>query len=440
MATIQYLSRSIVQAFRPDIAAVSSKRLELTPWDLQLLLISPIQKGLVFNKPNLQQGEDKIDIINRLKASLSRTLDVFPPVAGRLAAVDHGDDTTSFFLDCNNKGVLFVHAVADGVTVSDVVKPGYVPKIVHSFFPLDGIQNIEATTEPILGVQVTELNDGIFIGLAGNHAVCDGTTFWHFFKSWAENSRGSSVSKSPVFQHCFDGIEFPIRIPNSLIKQNHGQFVPTPFKERIFHFSKENIAKLKARANADMGTDKISSLQALLCHLWRSVCRVKHVDPDADTRFGLTIGCRPRIQSIPEGYFGPAIQVTSLTLKAKELADEHGLGKAAWEMNKTVNSHTKEKLIDYLESWSKSPNILPQASLPKNAYMISSSPIFNPYGYDFGWGKPLAIRSGGGNKSDGKITVSSGSEEGSVDLEVCFSPEILEALGNDEEFITAETI
>ncbi|GLU20043.1 hypothetical protein SLE2022_362600 [Rubroshorea leprosula] len=108
-------------------------------------------------------------------------------------------------------------------------------------------------------------------------------------------------------------------------------------------------------------------------------------------------------------------------------------------MNRMVASHTEEKLKDFLESWTRSPQLI-MGSFTKNALVTSSSPQFNIYENDFGWGKPIAVRSGKSNKSGGKITVYRGVEEGNVDIEACLSPETLEALGNDEEFMAAVTI
>ena len=115
---------------------------------------------------------------------------------------------------------MFIHAEADGVTISDIVKPVY----VHSFFPLNGLKNCEGIFNPLLGVQVTQLVDGIFVGVTINHSVADGTSFWHFFNSWSEISRGSfHLSKPPIFQCLlFDSINYAIRmnrIPQSLVKQ-----------------------------------------------------------------------------------------------------------------------------------------------------------------------------------------------------------------------------
>lgn len=58
------------------------------------------------------------------------------------------------------------------------------------------------------------------------------------------------------------------------------------------------------------------------------------------------------------------------------------------------------------------------------------------YENDFGWGRPLAIRSGGANKFDGKISAFPGREGmGSVDLEVVLAPETMAAVESDHEFM-----
>ncbi|GMP69346.1 hypothetical protein CsSME_00028646 [Camellia sinensis var. sinensis] len=90
----------------------------------------------------------------------------------------------------------------------------------------------------------------------------------------------------------------------------------------------------------------------------------------------------------------------------------------------------------------KNPKIMKRGVMTNNGLATSSSLRFNVYGNDFGWGKPMAVRSGGGNKSDGKITHFPGVKEGSIDIEVevCLLPEKLVALRDDEEFMEAVTM
>ncbi|KAL7184331.1 hypothetical protein ACSBR2_026474 [Camellia fascicularis] len=440
MEEIQFVSTSTVQ----PTSESTDKRIELTPWDLQLLLLGPIQKGLLFLKPTPSQQQQLLanTIVDHLKISFSRTLDFFPILAGRLRIVKNDDDTSSFFVDCNNSGAHFVHAVADNVTVSDILGPVYVPRIVHSFFPLSNVLNYEGISKPFLSVQVTELIDGLFIGCTMNHAVVDGSCFWQFFNSWSEISRGSEkISRVPIVKRWFpDEVDVPIRIPFCADEINNN-FVLPKLEEMVFHFTKEKIAALKAKANAEMSTTTISSLQALLAHLWRSVIRCQNInDSNQEVNYVLLVSARPRLQpSLPEGYFGNTIHAEMLCSTAGELV-EKGLGWVAWQMNKAIALQTNEAVRNFYQNWVKNPKIMKRDVLTNNGLATSSSPRFNVYGNDFGWGKPVAVRSGGGNKSDGKITLFPGAEEGSIDIEVCLLPEKLVALRDDEEFMEAVTM
>ncbi|KAK9285980.1 hypothetical protein L1049_025182 [Liquidambar formosana] len=443
MKGIRFFSTRTV---RPTNHKESAQRIELTPWDLQLILVDGIQKGLLFLKPTPQQQNEMVNtLIQHLETSLSCTLDFFYPLAGRLTTTKNDDNSTSFFIQCNNAGAEFTHAVADGVTVAEILKPVYVPRLVHSFFPLNGVHNFEGTSKPLLAVQVTELVDGIFVGCTINHVVVDGTTFWHFFNSWSEISRGSNhVSNPPFLQRWFlDGIDCPIRLHLPQDEQLFNKFIPPPppLQERVFHFTKEKIAGLKAKANAEIGTDRISSLQAILAHLWQAIIRSRHLGSDQAVNYRLLVGVRPRLDPpLPSHYFGNALQVGTATLKAGELL-ENGIGYAAWQMNQMVALQTDETIRNFLESWVKEPKLFTLGNIiNKTAVATGSSPRFNVYGTDFGWGRPVAVRSGAGNKSDGKLTVFPGVEEGSVDVEACLSAQTLEAIGDDAEFMEAVAI
>jgi hypothetical protein len=94
----------------------------------------------------------------------------------------------------------------------------------------------------------------------------------------------------------------------------------------------------------------------------------------------------------------------------------------------------------WLESWTREPWLRYFGSLMSGgtALMTGCSPHFDVFGNDLGWGKPVAVRSGSGSKIDGKATVFQGPEQGgSMSLEVCISPDALERLVADEEFMDA---
>ncbi|CAI0544394.1 unnamed protein product [Linum tenue] len=90
-----------------------------------------------------------------------------------------------------------------------------------------------------------------------------------------------------------------------------------------------------------------------------------------------------------------------------------------------------------MESWIENPKFLKIGELEEGLMLLGSSPRYDVYGNDFGWGKPVAVRSGAGNKFDGKVTVYPGVEAGSMDVEICLLPETAERLGRDLEFMAA---
>ena len=416
MEGIQVISTITVQAANHN----SIQTIELSPWDLRLLLFDPIQKGLLFHhspKPNTDT------LTNHLRQSLSKTLNFFPPLAGRLTAVEHDDDTSSFSIVCNNLGALFV----------------------HSFFPLNGVKNFQGTSNPLLAVQLTELVDGIFIGCTINHAVVDGKSFWHFFNSWSEISRGFNQISKPLIslERWFsDGTNRPIRIPSTKGNRHQSVSLNTQLdgEESLFHFTKENIANLKAKANQEAVSNEnitISSLQAVLSHVWRSIIRNRtDLDSQQEIKYKLVMDLRQRQRpKLADNYFGNAVVGDNVTMKVNELLDAGGLGKAAGELNKMVSSYTKEKIETYLEKWLKNPGAVLHSSAAGDALVTIGSPRFDIYGNDFGWGKPVAALSGAGNNSPGTIAPFGGAEEGSIDVEVSLPRGILEAMGKDPEFI-----
>ncbi|CAN4095580.1 unnamed protein product [Withania somnifera] len=392
-----------------------NQNIDMTPWDLQLLL-----------------------------ASLSRTLDFLPLLAGRFSSTKHPDDDTltSFSIICNNSGAEFTHAIAPELTVKEIVESRYVPPVVHYLFPLNNIRNMDCVTKPLVGVQVTELADGYFIGCTMSHSIGDGTCLWHFFNSWSEISRGFEfISQNPILERWFPvDINPPIYFPLKLDDENLSSEQPI-LKERIFHLSEESVCQLKAKANSEMGTKSVSSLQAILAHLWRSITRCRGLNPNLEITLSLMIGVRSRLNPpLPEEYWGNAIHFKTVKVTVADLLD-HGLGFAALQMNKSIASEKYEEAINFYRGWVEKPLVFSKSSMYEaNRLTLSSSPRFSVYSCDFGWGKPLAVRSGMANKGDGKVTIFPGAEQGSIDIELCVVPQTLVAMENDAEFMEFITV
>ncbi|XP_057781626.1 protein ENHANCED PSEUDOMONAS SUSCEPTIBILITY 1-like [Salvia miltiorrhiza] len=425
---VELISSSLVSA---TATAASMSRLELNPWDLKMLSAFTIKRGLIFHRPHFQSQQN---LIQHLQNSLSRALDFFPPLAGRLAATPHAGETASFFVDCNNAGAEFTHAVAAAVSISDIIEPRYLPEIVSSLFPISiGVHNYQGTSKPLLAVQVTELADGLFIGCAANHVVVDDTSFWHFFNSWSEISRGSeSISKSPIFDRC--NTTAAAAVDNRLIHiptLEKNLIAPSRLRQKVFHFSKEKLFQLKAKAKSEAGTEKISTLQALIAHLWRSTVRSQIANNYPTTGvLKIVIGARARMLSLPDGYFGNALCSAALAIGEGELLQK-GLGATALRINEVISAQSEEAMARDAEKKVEFRQMeVGVGSAPP--LIIAESHRYDVYGCDFGWGKPIAVRSKKDQIFDGSVAVFPAAEAGGIDLDVCLKEETLRAM---EEFL-----
>ena len=417
----------------------------LTPWDLSLLSLNYIQWGLLFSTPSFHLSAD--DMINCLKTSLSTTLSHFCPLAGRFL-VEKKHDSMFVSINCCGEGIEFIHAIADNLAVSDVLAPlDDVPSFVSSFFPLNEAINYEGHFSPLLSVQVTELADGIFMACSFNHAAGDGVSFHNFLHTWAEICR-TKGTEGRVTNEChpshsrwfLEGVNTPIKLPFSHPDEFIGTYSPPPdLRERFFHLSSQSIAHLKSKANAEIKTEKeISSFQALCSLVWRSVTRARCIPADQKTRCNFAADNRARLQPpLPADYFGNAAVLIGASVTVGELLS-NSLGWGARLLQQSIIAHTDERIRSALRDWLKAPVVHRLGNSDAHGVTIGSSPRFDLYGCDFGWGKAVALRSGSANKHEGKVSLYQGQEgRGSVDLEVCLPPAAMAALLADAEFIAS---
>ncbi|XP_055809315.1 BAHD acyltransferase DCR-like [Solanum dulcamara] len=454
-ATVTLVSKCTIFPFEKS----SLTDLKLSVSDLPMLSVHYIQKGCLFTRPPFPIAR----LISLLKLSLSHTLTHFPPLAGRFVT----DSDGYVYISCNDDGVDFVHASATHIFIRDVIGSIDVPHHVKEFFPLDHTVSYRGNFSPLLAVQVTELADGVFIGCAVNHSVTDGTSFWNFFNTFAELSRGvKRITRQPDFTRD------SVLISNSVLKISaDGPKVTfasdAPLKESIFSFSRESIQRLKAKTNnqklnfdgeinivevmAKQSNDplkikteteaitpmaEISSFQSLCALLWRAVTRARKFPASKMTTFRMAVNCRHRLQPILNPlYFGNAIQSIPTYVSAGDVLS-HDLHWCAEQLNKNVKAHDDVMVRKFVEDWEKDPRCFPLGNFDGAMLTMGSSPRFPMYENDFGWGRPVAVRSGRANKFDGKISAFPGREGGgSVDLEVILSPETMEGLESDPEFM-----
>ncbi|KAG7548369.1 Transferase [Arabidopsis suecica] len=419
MREVIVISSSMV---RPENINRSGRRekIHLTPHDLDLLYLYYPQRGLLFHKPDPENR-----FIPRLMASLSTALEIYFPFAGRLVKVNNQeDDTVSFYIECDGSGAKFVHAKAESVTMNDVFQShGSVPDFLPHFYPANNVQSRDALiSEPLLALQVTEMKDGVFISFGYNHMVADGSSLWNFFHTWSKiclNGSDSNIQPLVLKDWVCKGIDYPVHIP-VLEMETLPRCEPST-KERVFHFSKMKISDLKAKANYEIGTMdlKISSLQAVVAYLWLSIIRHSGLNREEETQCKVTADMRQRLNPpLKKECFGNVTNLATATTTVGELLD-HGLGWTALQICKTVRLKTNESYENIAKNWVrnvKRPKTSVGSRLANNSLIISSSPRFDVYNHDFGWGKPIAARAGPADGTGGMLVMFRGVEEGSIDV------------------------
>ncbi|OEL21775.1 putative acetyltransferase [Dichanthelium oligosanthes] len=428
------------------------ERIPLATWDVAMLSTDYIQKGLLYAHPPFSTPL----LVDHLQAALADALVAYYPVAGRFATDQHpaAGGLCSVSIDCDGQGVDILHAVADAVSIADAVPPDAdVPRLVQSFFPLDGAVNHDGHHLPLFVVQVTDLADGVFVAFAYNHALSDGTAFWDFLNVWAGIAR-ARLSASEAFQfqppllERWSSPDGPLVLPFPDLTPLIERLSPPPLRERMLHFSADSLAALKDRARQELlaagdeaGAAAVTRFQALSSLVWRCVTRARRLPPDQLTVCRAAINNRARLRpQLPHHYFGNTIYAISTeAVRAGDLLNR-GHGWAAAAVGRAVAAHTDADIRARVAAWTVNPVLYTLRYFDPNGVMIGSSPRFDMYGCDFGWGTPLAARSGRANKSDGKASLYPGREGGgSMDAELVLTPENMARLEQDQEFWAAVT-
>ena len=434
------------------------ERIPLTTWDISMLSADYIQKGLLYAPPPFSTAR----LLDHLQAALADALVAYYPVAGRFVTEQEQHPAgCSVYIDCHGQGVDIIHAVADGVAIADAIPPDAdVPRLVQSLFPLDGAVNHDGHHLPLFVVQVTDLADGVFVAFVYNHALSDGTAFWDFLNVWAGSARARLSSGSgadnqnqnqlppPLLERWSPDGSGAVVLPYPDLTGLIERLSPPPLRERMLHFSAESLAALKERARQELlaagdaaGAAAVTRFQALSSLVWRCVTRARRLAPEQPTVCRAAINNRARLRpQLPPEYFGNTIYAISTeAVRAGELL-ERGHGWAAAAVGRAVAAHTDADIRARVAAWTAKPVLYTLRYFDPSGVMMGSSPRFDMYGCDFGWGKPLAARSGRANKFDGKASLYPGREGGgSIDAELVLTPEHMAQLEQDKEFWAAVT-
>ncbi|KAJ8435947.1 hypothetical protein Cgig2_023323 [Carnegiea gigantea] len=135
-------------------------------------------------------------------------------------------------------------------------------------------------------------------------------------------------------------------------------------------------------------------------------------------------------------HFANALNTVKATTIVGELL-EQSIGWAALMLHNAVANHTDKTVRDFVIGWVKSPFVYQfETMFVPNSVMMGSSPRFDMNGNQFGLGKGVTVQSGYAIEFVGKPSLYLRCEGGgSVDLEICLSPDSMRALESYQEFM-----
>ncbi|XP_068663110.1 coumaroyl-CoA:anthocyanidin 3-O-glucoside-6''-O-coumaroyltransferase 1-like [Aristolochia californica] len=179
-------SMKVLQKVRisPPAGSVPATTLPLSFFDVCWLPMPPVQYLLFYELP-ISAREFQLKQFPTLAQALSLSLQFFYPLAGNLTRSPESEDHVIAYDDEN--GVRFTLAQSEG-DFSHLVADG--PRDVTLFHHLVP-RLITPETEgekkkPLLALQLTIFpGSGICMGITLHHVVADGSSTFHFMKSWA---------------------------------------------------------------------------------------------------------------------------------------------------------------------------------------------------------------------------------------------------------------
>ncbi|CAL1391962.1 unnamed protein product [Linum trigynum] len=257
-----------------------SDRHEFKPFKLCLLdqLMVSIHSPLVLFYTMKDDHDKKSSVGTRLKASLSKTLNPFYPVAGRVK--------DNLVIHDFERGVPFTETRVEGHRLSDVLaaSPRGGPRLefLNNLLPFEPhcYQEDEAASAQ-LSVQLNTFDcGGIALGLNMYHKLMDGATTSAFLHTWAANCSGDNprMKKQPELRKAAQ--VFPPRdsIPTEVQSFSNRMFFEDVGRRRQrmgaagrFVFDEKAVAAVRAKAGLSITNP--TRLEALSSFVWESALK-----------------------------------------------------------------------------------------------------------------------------------------------------------------------
>ncbi|XP_038685717.1 stemmadenine O-acetyltransferase-like [Tripterygium wilfordii] len=367
-----------------------------TPHDLRTYKISLIDQfggpGLVsdlfFYPPSQATSISTAMRSQLLKQSLSSTLTLYYPIAGRFI------DTLS--IDCNDEGLCYTVARAN-CDLHDYLKQPDLSKLAK-FLPDEIICSETTPGGYVFMIQETVFACGGFaIGIVVPHHVFDITSTIVFLKTWATMARGEVPMPPDFSSSCLfpQNTKFPQDpITSIIVGQIFGRDGNYVFRRFLFEGS--IVSNLKSKATSD-GVHNPTRVEVVLALLFRCIVSALKVKHGAQKSVLMSTAVNLRSRVVPPL---PKTSVGCLNLPIPvAIGDETDMCCFIGQIRECLSTINGE-FLKSLQAAQGPQQLLEFAKETGESYSKALSDgaefiVFNSwcnagmYSVDFGWGKPI---------------------------------------------------
>ncbi|KAK6140488.1 hypothetical protein DH2020_025769 [Rehmannia glutinosa] len=431
------------------ISHIAHKSSSPTPNHLKNLKLSlldqlspPVYISLIFFyeadelKGLIDGNTDHAQICQHLKQSLSNTLTLFYPLAGKI-------DPDNFTIDCNDNGVEFIEARAQA-RLKDILHD---PKLdqFQQYLPVDPLGGIYRGEGTLFMLQINFFDcGGIAIGACISHIVADGSSLVEFMNAWASTCRGQKpkpAKKFGVMANYFPARDLSDSNISPSILMGNDKLVT-----KRFVFDKEKLSALKQEATGwlpNAGSDHVKDptrVEVVSAFIWKHFIEKKLFNAKKSLAAHV-VNIRSRANASLEmehafgnGYFLAAAYCPDCD-EGSRVPQLHELVSELRRAIRRVDYEYVQEAQDedrYLSDLGELSDLATQGEV--EAFVFSSWCRFPFYEVDFGWGRPVWVCTTALLLNNLAILMSTRSGDG-IETWINLLPDKVEAFENEFKLI-----
>ncbi|CAK7349991.1 unnamed protein product, partial [Dovyalis caffra] len=430
----------------PPPATISKNTLPLTFFDFRLVPC-PSMKNLFFYECTKVSKNNFIQyIIPSIKHSLSLTLKYLYPFAGNLILPPNPGKPQIRYLEGDSVSLTFAESGSDFNHLTKKKKINAIE--FHSLLPQlpPASMSHDTLILPIAAFQVTLFpNSGVCVGVNIHHVVADGTAAALFMRMWSSITKGGGDAAcfGGEFEPCYDrtrlrdpkGLEVETVLWNYLKKTKYdGSQAPLPTNKvrATFVISQATVQQLKKLVLARYPSlSRVTTVTVICAYVWSCMAKAraaigedKAAEDDEEIVYFLNeVDCRTRLDPPLPANYAPALA----RVKMSQLKGNDGFVIAAKIIRDSIHKslHDAEGVLKGAENWMPEMN----AAYKAGVFESFSSPKFNMYGFDFGWGRPKMNEDICADEFKA-VLISDGRNEGDTEIFLSYPKPIMDAFAS----------